>query len=313
MSASALPVSPVVDVASIVEPRPAPAAFPFESKYADVLGSKMHYVDVDVGEGDPIVFLHGNPTSSYLWRNIIPHLQGQGRCIAPDLIGMGKSDKPGLDYTYDVHYRYLSAFLDSLELDRPVTLVIHDWGSALGFRWAMDHADGVKGIAFMEATLRPLRFAQLPPHLQVGMRLFRAPLFGWLFGSVLNVFLRFMLQDLTLAKLSDEALAVYRAPYPTVGSRKAVAQWPKEVPFDGAPAGNFAVFTAFNAWLAQSAVPKLMFFVDDGVAIQERELAWARETLSNLDVIDLGEGRHFIQETHPVRIGTELSRWYARI
>jgi haloalkane dehalogenase len=310
MSASTLPLAPSVDVSTIVEPRPAPSAFPFESRYADVLGSRMHYVDV--GEGDPIVFLHGNPTSSYLWRNIIPHLQGQGRCIAPDLIGMGKSDKPDLDYTYDDHYRYLCAFIDGLELDRPVTLVIHDWGSALGFRWAMDHADRVKGIAFMEATIRPLSMDQLTPSLKVGMRMFRAPYIGGFLISVLNIFLRVMLSDLTDAKMSPEALAYYRSAYPTIASRKAVRVWPQEVPFDGAPANNLAVFEAYGCYLASTDIPKLMFFVNDGVAIQEPELAWAKENLSNLEVVDLGEGRHFIQETHPVRIGTEISRWFAR-
>ncbi len=145
---------------SSVKVDPAPSAFPFESKYADVLGSKMHYVDV--GEGDPIVFLHGSPTSSYLWRNIIPYLSPHARCVAVDLIGMGKSDHPGISYRFNDHYRYLSAFIDTLDLGSNVTLVIHDWGSALGFRWAHEHQDRVRAIAFMEAMVRPLSLGDMP-------------------------------------------------------------------------------------------------------------------------------------------------------
>ena len=130
------------------------AQFPYESKFIEVLGSKMHYVEE--GDGKPILFIHGNPTSSYLWRNVIPHLADQGRCIAPDLIGMGKSDKPDIAYRYDDQYRYLSEFLEQMDLGDNVTLVLHDWGSGLGFRWAHEHKDRIKGLAFMEAMVRPL-------------------------------------------------------------------------------------------------------------------------------------------------------------
>jgi haloalkane dehalogenase len=285
------------------------ADFPFESKYIDVHGSKMHYIDE--GSGDPILFLHGNPMSSYLWRNVIPHLSGQGRCIAPDLIGMGKSDHPDIAYRFDDQYRYLCGFIDALGLGSNVTLVIHDWGSALGFRWAHDHGDDVKAIAFMEAMIRPLSLDDMPGSLRMAFRMMRAPVTGWLMVSVANIFLKKMVPDLTHAEVSPEALAYYRSAYPTIASRKAILQWPREVPLDGKPADNVAIVEAYIQWLTQTEIPKLLFHGNDGISIKEAEVAWCQEHLSNLDVIDLGDGIHFLQETHPEIIGTELSNWYA--
>lgn len=285
------------------------AAFPFESKFVDVHGAKMHYIDV--GEGDPILFLHGNPTSSYLWRNIIPHLSSQGRCIAPDLIGMGKSDHPDIPYRYDDHYRYVSGFISALGIGSNLTLVIHDWGSALGFRWAHEHESGVKAIAFMEAMVRTMSLADLPGSLRVAFRMMRSPGIGWLMISVANIFVKKMLPDLTHAKMSPEALAYYAAAFPTVASRKAVRQWPAEVPLDGSPADNATVVEAYREWLTRTEVPKLLFHGNAGVAIKDAEVAWCRENLSNLEVVDLGDGIHFLQETHPEKIGRALSQWYA--
>jgi haloalkane dehalogenase len=285
------------------------ADFPFESKYIDVHGSKMHYIDE--GEGDPILFLHGNPMSSYLWRNIVPHLSGQGRCIAPDLIGMGKSDHPDIAYRYDDQYRYLSGFIENLGIGSNITLVIHDWGSGLGFRWAHDHPDDVKAIAFMEAMIKTMSLADMPASLRLPFRMMRAPVTGWLMVSVANIFLKKMVPDLTHAKLSPAALAYYRSAYPTISSRKAILQWPRELALDGKPADNFAVVEAYRQWLTETEVPKLLFHGKDGVAIKEPEVAWCRENLSNLDIVDLGDGIHFLQETHPHTIGSELSTWYA--
>ena len=287
------------------------AAFPFESKFVAVHGSKMHYIDV--GEGDPILFLHGNPTSSYLWRNVIPHLSGQGRCVAVDLIGMGKSDHPDIAYRYDDHYRYLCGFIDALGIGTNLTLVIHDWGSGLGFRWAHNHEHDVKAIAFMEAMIRGLSLDDMPGSLRIAMRMMRAPGSGWLMISVANIFLKKMLPDLTYAKISPEALAYYRSAFPTIASRKAVRQWPRELPLDGAPADNAAIVDAYHQWLIQTDVPKLLFYGNAGVAIKQAEVAWCRQHLSNLDTIDLGNAIHFVQETHPHTIGTELSKWYATI
>jgi haloalkane dehalogenase len=293
------------------EPDEISAAFPFESKSIEVHGSNMHYIDV--GEGDPILFLHGNPTSSYLWRNIVPHLSGQGRCIAVDLIGMGKSDHPDIAYSYDDQYRYLCGFIDALGIGSNLTLVIHDWGSGLGFRWARDHADDVKAIAFMEAMIGTVSLNEMPRALRIALRMMRAPGTGWLMVSVANMVLRKMLPDLTHAKMSDEALAYYRSAFPTIASRKAVLQWGREVPVDGKPAGNAAVVEAYRQWLTQTEIPKLLFYGNAGVIIKDDDLTWCQDNLSNLDVIELGDAIHFVQETHPQTIGTELSKWHAAL
>jgi haloalkane dehalogenase len=285
------------------------ADFPFESKFIDVHGSEMHYIDV--GEGDPILFLHGNPTSSYIWRNIIPHVSGQARCIAVDLIGMGKSDRPDIPYRYDDQYRYLAGFIEALDIGSNLTLVIHDWGSGLGFRWAHEHQQDVRAIAFMEAMLRGLSLEDMPGSLRMAMRMMRAPGTGWLMISVANIFLRKMLPDLTYADISPEALAYYRSAFPTIASRKAVRQWPIELPLDGSPADNTAIVEAYRQWLTQTEIPKLLFYGNAGVAVKEAEVAWCQENLSNLDTVDLGDAIHFVQETHPETIGSELSRWYA--
>jgi haloalkane dehalogenase len=290
---------------------PISAEFPFESKYVDVLGSKVHYIDV--GEGAPMVFIHGNPASSYLWRNVIPHVQDGHRCIALDLIGMGKSAKPDLDYSYDDNSAYLAAFIDALDLGDDITLVIHDWGSMLGFRWASENGHRVRGIAFMEAMVRPLVYADLPGALKVGMKVMRNPFLNWLLVGVANVFLRVMLQDLTLQKLRPEILAHYRSNHPSVASRKNIRMFPREVPFEGVPARSYNLVTGYIRWIAETEVPMLLLHGDNGVAIKADEVVWLRDNVTNLDVVDLGHGKHFLQETHPHRIGTEIARWRATI
>lgn len=285
------------------------AQFPYESKFVEVLGSKMHYVEQ--GEGKPILFIHGNPTSSYLWRNVIPHVSGQGRAIAVDLIGMGKSAHPDIGYTYDDHHRYLSAFIEALGIDEELTLVIHDWGSILGFRWAHEHPDQVRAIAFMEAMVKPLSYADLPGGVKIMMRMMRTGPLNWLMAGVGNVMLRKMLPDLTHRKMDPEVLAHYLADHPTVASRRAVRQFPMEVPFGGAPAGNYAAVVGYIEWLTRTDIPKLLLHGDDGVAIKQAEIEWARNELSNLEVVDLGPGKHFLPETHPHEIGAAVSRWYA--
>jgi haloalkane dehalogenase len=290
---------------------PISAEFRFESKFVDVYGSKMHYVDV--GKGDPILFLHGNPTSSFLWRNIIPHLSDQGRCIAPDLIGMGKSDHPAIPYRYDDQYRYVSGFVDALGIGSNLTLVIHDWGSGLGFRWAHEHEESVKGIAFMEAMLTSLSWDIMPANYRMGFRMMRTPGVGWLMISVGNVFIKKMLPDMVYRGLSPEAQRYYASAFPTIASRKAVRRWPREIPIDGKPADNAATVEAFGKWLTRTQLPKILFHGNPGTIIRKKEVAWCRENLANLRIVDIGDGYHFIQEDNPDLIGTELSKWYATL
>ncbi|NNK92641.1 MAG: haloalkane dehalogenase [Acidimicrobiia bacterium] len=292
-------------------PKSISSEFPFESRYADVLGSRMHYIDV--GEGDPVLFLHGNPTSSYLWRNIIPHLQGQARCIAPDLIGMGKSDRPDIPYRYDDHYRYVSAFIEELGIGENLTLVIHDWGSGLGFRWAHDNADKVRAIAFMEAIIGSLEWSDMPTEFRLAFRAMRTPGVGWLMVSAANMFVKRMLPDATDRELSPEAMEYYASAFPTVASRKPVRQWPLEVPISGKPADNVAVIEAYRKWLTTTEFPKLLFHAQPGAIIDDAGVAWCEGNLSNLETVDIGEGIHFVQEDNPALIGSSLADWFSKL
>ena len=243
------------------------AAFPYQKQRRLVLGSEMAYVEM--GEGDPIVLLHGNPTSSYLWRNVLPHLQPLGRSIAPDLIGMGDSDKlpnsgPG-SYRFVEHRRYLDALLEALDVRERVTLVIHDWGSALGFDWANRHREAIKGIAYMEAILVPQRWDHwdkfnMRPALQ-GLRSEAGE------QMVLrdNFFIEKILPGAILRKLSDEEMAHYRRPFAEPGEgRRPTLTFPREIPIEGEPADVFEVVNAYDEWLKTTTLPKLFIKGEPG-------------------------------------------------
>ncbi len=283
------------------------ADFPFESKFVDVHGSKIHYVEQ--GEGDPVLFLHGNPTSSYLWRNIIPYGAQFGRAIAMDLIGMGKSDKPDIGYRFFDHAKYVDGFIEAMGLQN-ITLVIHDWGSALGFRYAMDHESNVKGIAFMEAIMRTFTWDEFPADFKMGFRMFRTPGVGWVMLSVMNAFVTQVMPQAIVRDLTDEEKARYREPFPTIGSRKPVRVWPQEIPINGSPKDVHDEIERFSAKLQASELPKLLFTATPGGLINEEAVRWAREHLKNLHVVGIGDGIHYIQEDNPHRIGSELVTWY---
>jgi len=283
------------------------ANFPFESKYLEVYGSKIHYIDE--GAGDPILFLHGNPTSSYLWRNIIPYLAPHGRCIALDLIGMGKSDKPDIDYRFIDHSKYVEGFIEKLDLSH-LTLVIHDWGSALGFHYAMRHESNIKGIAFMEAMMKTFTWKGFPSDFKIAMKLFRSSGIGWFMISVMNLFLTQMLPKATGRKLSSEEKDFYRSPYKTFKSRKPVRQWPLEIPIDGQPSDTYEMISNYSQKLQESELPKILFFANPGTAIDAKMLDWCKQNLKNLKTVDIGDGLHFIQEDNPHLIGEELAKWY---
>ena len=282
--------------------------FPFESHYVEVNGSKIHYIDE--GEGDPILFLHGNPTSSYLWRNVIPHLSSLGRCIAPDLIGMGKSDKPDIDYGFFDSVSYVEGLIEKLEL-KNITLVIHDWGSGIGFHYAMRHEDNVKGIAFMEAILQPLpSWDLLQEPMKSMFKAMRTPDVGWEMVAVNNIFVEQILPGSVARGLTDEEMAHYRAPYPTVESRKPVWKWPNEVPIAGEPPEVVAAIVDYNAKMQQSDLPKLMLYCTPGALIPPPVAEVYKATLKNLTAVDIGTGIHFVQEDEPHLIGEEIAKWY---
>src|SRR5271163_3714922 len=213
------------------------AAFPYQKQRRRVLGSEMAYVEV--GQGDPIVLLHGNPTSSYLWRNVLPHLQPLGRCIAPDLMGMGDSDKlpdsgPG-SYRFVEHRRYLDALLEALNVRERVTFVIHDWGSALGFYWASRHREAVKGIAYMEAIVRPLKWPEWPAGATDIFKAMRSPAGEDMILNK-NLFVEAILPRSIIRKLNDAEMNEYRKPFLQAGeSRRPMLTWPREIPLDGEP------------------------------------------------------------------------------
>ena len=285
--------------------------FPFESRYVDVKGSNMHYIDE--GQGAPILFLHGNPTSSYLWRNVIPHLSSQGRCIAPDLIGMGKSDKPDIAYTYEDHYDYLTAFIENLGL-KNITLVIHDWGSGLGFNYAANNPENVKGIAFMEALTRPFEtWESVGEQEREFVRGIRTPNVGEDIILHKNVFIEQFLPGSVFRGLTEDELDVYRAPFKTEQSRIPILNWARQIPIAGEPANVHAIVSSYYQWLQTSEVPKLMIHVSPGAIITDEVANELKELLPNLQSVHVGEGHHFIQEDHPDKIGQAISEWFESI
>lgn len=289
---------------------PISAEFRFESHFVEVNGSNMHYIDE--GTGDPVLFLHGNPTSSYLWRNIIPYMHDRARCIAPDLIGMGKSDKPDIGYRLMDHYRYIEGFIHELGL-KNITLVIHDWGSALGFHYAMQHEDNVKGIAFMEAILRPMKWSAFQLPLRVMFGLFRTPVIGELLNGRLNFFVNRVIPLSVVRTLTAEEKAHYAAPYPDYRSRKPAWQWPREIPIAGRPRDNYDLINSYWQKLQESSVPKLMITAKPGAILPETVIPQIEAKLPNLTTTHVGEGLHFIQEDNPHGIGEALQNWYATL
>lgn len=279
-------------------------------KSLPVLDSTMAYRES--GAGEPIVFLHGNPTSSYLWRNVIPRLESEGRCLAPDLIGMGRSGKPAIDYAFADHARYLDAWFDALDL-RNVTLVIHDWGSALGFNWARRHADRVAGIAFMEAIVRPLAWSEWPDASRELFRSFRTPGVGETLIFEKNVFLERVLPGSIRRRLTDEEMNAYREPFRDSASRRPMWRWPNQIPLDGEPADVVDLVSRYAEWLGESDVPKLLLTFEPGILIPAPMVAWCREHVRRLDVQDIGPGSHFVQEDHPEAIGDAVKAWRRRV
>jgi haloalkane dehalogenase len=286
------------------------AEMPYQKQYREALGRKMAYVEV--GQGDPIVFLHGNPTSSYLWRNIIPYLADRGRCIAPDLIGMGDSEKlpesgPN-SYTFVEHRRYLDALLADLGVERQVMLVVHDWGSALGFDWANRHRDAVKGIAYMEAIVQPLTWAQWNEQARNIFQGFRSPA-GEKLILERNLFVEAVLPGSIQRKLTDAEMEEYRRPYQEPGeSRRPTLSWPRQIPIDGEPADVTEIVSQYAAWLAASPLPRLFINAEPGAILTGSQRAFCR-TWPNQTEITV-PGSHFIQEDSPDQIGEALAAWY---
>ena len=281
----------------------------YGKKHIEVNGKSMAYIDV--GEGDPIVFLHGNPTSSYLWRNIMPFAEGLGRCIAPDLIGMGDSEKlddPGPDsYQFVEHREYLDGILEALGVNQNVLLVIHDWGSALGFDWANRHRDAVRGICYMEALVRPVTWDEWPEAATGIFKGFRSDA-GESMVIEKNVFVENVLPASIIRKLEPEEQDEYRRPFARAGEdRRPTLTWPRQIPIEREPADVTKILDDYGAWMSENDVPKLFVNADPGSILigPQREYCRAWKNQTEITV----PGLHFIQEDSPNEIGAALVKF----
>jgi haloalkane dehalogenase len=276
-----------------------------------VLDSTIHYEET--GAGTPIVFLHGNPASSYVWRNVTPYV-GAGRLLAPDLIGMGRSGKPDIAYTFADHARYLDAWFDALGLDR-VILVGHDWGGALAFDWAARHPDRVAGIAFFETIVKPMAWEDLSQQARERTQLIRTPGAGEKLVLEENLFVRQAFTGGVRTPVADEDLQVYLQPYPTPESRRPILAWQRQLPFGGEPAETVARINNYDDWLRTSPdVPKLLLtFEGSPVLLISPDLAaWCATNIAALDTVPCGEAGHHAAEDRPKQIATEIATWLDR-
>ena len=288
--------------------QPISAADAYERHRIALLETEISYVDT--GAGEPVVFLHGNPTSSYLWRNVIPHVEGLGRCLAPDLVGMGDSGAaPDGSYRFVDHARYLDAWFEALGLTN-VTLVVHDWGSALGFYWAYRHPERVRGIAYMEAVVRPLTWEEWRDESRQIFQDLRSEA-GEEMVLEKNLFIEGILPSAVLRDLTEEEMNVYRRPYLEPGeSRRPTLTWPRELPINGEPEDVVSIVDDYSGWLAQSDVPKLFVNAEPGAILTGSQREFCR-TWPNQEEV-MVRGVHFVQEDSPHEIGEAVATFVRR-
>ena len=288
--------------------KPISAADAYERHRIALLETEISYVDT--GAGEPVVFLHGNPTSSYLWRNVIPHVEGLGRCLAPDLVGMGDSGAaPDGSYRFVDHARYLDAWFEALGLTN-VTLVVHDWGSALGFYWAYRHPERVRGIAYMEAVVRPLTWEEWRDESRQIFQDLRSEA-GEEMVLEKNLFIEGILPSAVLRDLTEEEMNVYRRPYLEPGEfRRPTLTWPRELPINGEPEDVVSIVDDYSKWLAQSDVPKLFVNAEPGAILTGSQREFCR-TWPNQEEVTV-RGAHFVQEDSPHEIGEAVATFVRR-
>jgi haloalkane dehalogenase len=288
--------------------KPISAADTYERHRIALLETEISYVDT--GAGEPVVFLHGNPTSSYLWRNVIPHVEGVGRCLAPDLVGMGDSGAaPDGSYRFVDHARYIDAWFEALGLTN-VTLVVHDWGSALGFYWAYRHPERVRGIAYMEAIVQPMTWEEWPNDARRIFQDLRSEA-GEEMVLESNFFIESILPSLVLRDLTEEEMNVYRRPYLEPGeSRRPTLTWPREIPINGEPEDVVSIVDDYSGWLAQSDVPKLFVNAEPGSIVTGSRREFCR-TWPNQEEVTV-RGAHFVQEDSPHEIGEAVATFVRR-
>ena len=282
----------------------------YVKKYIDLGGVRMGYVDV--GQGAPVVFLHGHPMSSYLWRNVIPQVENWGRCIAPDLMGMGDSDKLAPSaaggYGFAQQQHYLDLFFEALDLTDGVALVVHGWGSALGFDWANRHRNAVRGIAHMEAVVAAPRMAELDTSLRDIFATLRSAAGADLVLEK-NYPIEALLPQMIIRDLTAAEMAVYRRPYLTPGeSRRPILDWLSEIPFDGEPAAMDKVIKGYMKWLPRSPIAKLFVNAEPGMigSVGENR-ALCRSFVNQCEITVAG--KHYLQEDSPEDIGQAIADW----
>ena len=282
-------------------------------KSIDVLGSKMAYLEI--GEGEPVVFIHGNPSSSYLWRNVMPYIAPQGRAIAVDLIGMGESGKPKINYTFEEQYKYFSSFIDALNLSH-VTLVGHDWGATLAWEYARRNPEKVRKLAFLEGVLPPAfpvdSFESMGEEMGNMFRAFKDPIEGEKLVIQDNMFIEKILPSFVNRTLGKEAMKTYRAPFVKPEYRKPVLAWPRQVPISGEPESTLKVLNSINQFMGETKMPVLLMYADPGVVTPPKVVDWYVAKILNLETAFLGQGLHFLQEDQPDSIGRAIADWMRR-
>jgi haloalkane dehalogenase len=277
-----------------------------QMKKINVRDTFMSYVDD--GSGRDVLFLHGNPTSSYLWRNVIPGVSDASRCIAPDLIGFGDSGRPECEYRFRDHAKYLETFIDELQLDQ-VVLVMHDWGSALGLDWARRHSDRVRGLVLMEFIVPKPTWLDMSPASAELFQAFRSEAAGRRLLIEENVFIEKVLPGSVVRELSSEEMQAYRRPFLQPCDREPIFRFPNELPIAGAPNDVWAAASAWREWLLETKIPKLFFWADPGALISPQQAAWFMNHLSCCKSVELGLGRHYLPEDHAQRISSEIAAW----
>jgi haloalkane dehalogenase len=278
-------------------------------KFIKINNKKMAYVEM--GVGDPIIFQHGNPTSSYLWRNIMPHLKDMGRCIAVDLIGMGDSEKlensNANSYLYEEQRDYLFGVWSKLGIKDNVTMILHDWGSVLGFDWAYQNPDSIKGIAYMEAIVKPITWSDWPEGARGIFKGFRSES-GESLILEKNMFIEAILPNSIIRKLNTDEMEMYRKPYSKQGEdRRPMLSWPREIPIEGSPENVVKIVSKYSEWLKKSSLKKLFINADPGSILVGKQREFCR-TWDNQEEVTV-TGRHFLQEDSPNEIGVAIKNW----
>ena len=283
-----------------------------EKKNINVLGKKMTYVER--GEGDPIIFQHGNPASSYLWRNIIPYLENQGRCIAIDLIGMGDSDKltdnGNNTNSYHIQKQYFDKCLEELEIKENITFVIHDWGSALGFNWAYEHQESVKGICYMEAIVKKISWEDWPKDAKSIFQGFRSDAGEDLILKK-NLFIEGVLPNAIIRNLTETEMDIYRKPFLKEIDRRPTLDWPRQIPINNEPEDVCKIVDDYSSWMSINEIPKLFINADPGSILTGKQREFCRKWKNQQELTV--KGNHFIQEDSPNEIGEAISKWYRNL